>query len=260
MLNSMPVAFTRVRAWLREHPGLAVSALSLLTVVAKLWAVSHGDMRTIASLLTAQGPVNVAIAALVAGVPTVGWVVLAWAGIHLAEAVREGDKLREPLITLAVSLVVALVVSPVSVVLLVLYALGVLVVLSGAVLLMRRLFKWRGWRLPPFLRGSPSPGLAIRWGLLLVVVVAWLAVAFSTAPWLPAERIDTATREGTIAGYVLTEDERWTLVMREADRSVVLIPTPMVNRRQVCRLSDADDRSLPVQLLWDEEVEYPSCS
>jgi len=243
--------------WWREHLALWLSLLSATTVVVKVWDVAHGNTTTIAALVGQQGALTVVGQAFVVALPGIAaWLPL-WTGTHIAEAVREGDDLREPIFTVVASVILGAMLAPLR-----WFLLGLLwiAVMNGVVFF--------STVLPRLLRGQrpvvpPRTGRRVRviFGLLFIAVIFALGASFSDTPWLPAEKIAVpGTANGSVIGYVISSDEEWTRVMRERDRVVVTLPRASVVSRDICTTDAEDQRSLLAHVFGWRRVSYPACT
>lgn len=242
-----------------DHIALLLSALAAITIVAKIWTVAHGGAPTIAAIVSSGGLTSL-MGALVAGLPAIGILCVISVAMLLPEAIREGDKLLGPLIGTVVALLIGFALAPRH-----WFVIGV-VVLLGATVLSYALVGFRvlwGRRiekpLPFILSKSKLPqDVGPLASLSLLGLVAWVAVAASDRPWLPAEDISTATA-GVITGHVLT-DSKGLVVLRDSDRSVVRLGEDEVREREICDVDSQPQRSLLSSVFWSEDPDYPSCS
>jgi len=84
--------------------------------------------------------------------------------------------------------------------------------------------------------------------LLLVFVTSYKPHSTAAAflrPWLPAEQVSlTASKSGnsnpeittTMVGYVLGNAEGWMTIMKESDRTIIIVPSTTVTARAICRV------------------------
>jgi hypothetical protein len=99
----------------------------------------------------------------------------------------------------------------------------------------RRLAK----RHPETLRVEPSKpsdiiGAFATTCLVIIPIVLVVAGAISDSAWLPAEKLQLENGS-TIAGYVLSESDRWIIVVRDDDRRIERLPAAQVTHREGCR-------------------------
>ncbi|CAN5743195.1 MAG: hypothetical protein ACR2HP_01000 [Ilumatobacteraceae bacterium] len=96
--------------------------------------------------------------------------------------------------------------------------------------------------------------------LSLVAIVPLVISLMSGEPWLPRERI-TRTVGDSVVGFVLQDAGPWTVVLVDADRSILRIPSDAVLERIVCRQHGGVAR--PTMLRWISDTKtpnYPVCS
>jgi ABC-type multidrug transport system fused ATPase/permease subunit len=102
-------------------------------------------------------------------------------------------------------------------------------------------------------------------GVLLVlalIVFSQAAVAtLNGTPWLPPERL-TVSSGRPLVGYVLAEDQEWTSVLVDSDRSIRRIPSRTVTARHICSLPDTPRA---ITSIWDaiggtpRQARYSKC-
>lgn len=61
--------------------------------------------------------------------------------------------------------------------------------------------------------------------------------AIMRRPWVPAEEI-VLNSSTVYVGYTLSTKDRWQIILRESDRTIVIVPGDAVVSREVCRLPD----------------------
>jgi len=248
-----------MRSWLRDHLGLAIAGALVVTALIKIWSVAHGDRDTMVALFASQGTLNVAFAALVAGLPSLGYLpLLTYAGVM--EAVREGDRLHEPIVTFGLALGLAFATVPASVFWANIVIAAIAIASSVLIVLMRRRLTRRGLparKLPFMLRASEFPrNTPILLGVALVAVLSWMWIIAQDSPWLPSERITEATGV-SVVGYVLSSDSDWVTIMEAARRKVIILPTSVVKSREPCAVSAK--RSMLSTILFPAPPAYPPC-
>lgn len=244
---------------LRDHVALVLSALAAITVIAKIWSVAHGGMPAVAAIVSA-GDVTSLLGAFLAGLPLVGIVPLFVSGVLLPEAIREGDQTRGIVIATALAIITGFVLAPVSWFIAGCGWLGGMCGLSGLHILLRKAWVRFFRSDPPMLleqstlRRADHPLLA----LAFLTAFAWLAVASSDSPWMPAEDLHTVGGK-TLTAYVLDESGDSLLVLNSEDRSVERLAASDVNERIVCERTDSDHRSALSRLVWPRSATYPPC-
>lgn len=93
-----------------------------------------------------------------------------------------------------------------------------------------------------------------------VLLFGSLVAATRDRPWLPAEVIHQLG-EAPMVGYVVKEDERRLVVLREQDRTIVDIPSDSVSKRSLCRLTPQISGSVPLhRALGQSTPSYEICS
>lgn len=79
------------------------------------------------------------------------------------------------------------------------------------------------------------------------------------AMWLPAETVSFKSPGGTVVGYVLAAGDKWTSILRDSDRTILVVHTDEVQTRQVCRIGQPND--LPLFPLPGAEIPMiPECT
>lgn len=87
-----------------------------------------------------------------------------------------------------------------------------------------------------------------------------LVTVSTDRPWLPAETIQQRGEAPTI-GYVVKEDERGLVVLREQDRTIVDMPSGSVTKRSLCRLTTPSSASAPLHRVLGQSIpSYELCS
>lgn len=248
-----------VREFVKDHVALLVSLLAALTVVAKVWTVSHGEIATVVSMLSEAGTLTSVLGALTAGLPAMAAAPLFIVTAILPEAIREGDSLKGPLVGATAALLVAGALAPTGAVVIA----GVLLLgptaISSMIVAFRAIWHRATQKaLWSWLEKSSNPHQNRLSALLIfLVVAAWGVGIANDRPWLPVEDITTGDGR-TVTGYLLASDDLHLVVLLKADRSVVRIPEGDVTDQTICRLDDNDQRSLLSRLLWDRP-DYPGC-
>ncbi|GAA1401397.1 hypothetical protein [Catellatospora coxensis] len=247
-------------AWIKDHLSLVIAIAVGVTVLTKIWSVAHGNEYTMAALFTSQGGLNVTIAALVAGLPSLGYLPMVLTYPALIAAAWAGHSLRGPVIAAVIASILAFATIPTGYLLIYLVVAVASIGSSFLIVWIRRrlLAKGRDPGELPFVLREPKSAhntpLAV--GLAVFGLLGWLWVATRDTPWIPVERITQST-SGPVVGYILDEDGAWFTVMLEDDRRVVNIPSAQVSQRQPC--SRGDERTPLVMLVWPEPAAYPDC-
>jgi hypothetical protein len=241
-----------------QHAGLAVSIATTSVILVKIWAVAHGDPQGMAALVSAGGLASI-VGALVAGVPAIGMACILAMGVFLPEAIREGDRLRGPLVGTFAAILLGFATAPWHWFLLGSAFLVGTTALSFLMIAARRRWERTKARQPPFvLRKSEfQQDLHPLAALGLLATLGLIATACSDTPWLPSEDISTS-EEGTITGYVLDQTSGF-VVLKDSDRSVVYLHGDDVKTRSVCATSDRSTRSALGTIAWRDGPEYRSC-
>ena len=85
---------------------------------------------------------------------------------------------------------------------------------------------------------------------------------FDNLPWLSAERISVKSG-ASMVGYVLTEDDTWMIVLKDAPRTIQYVPVDDVVSRTVCQVG-SQESNIPgsplFPLLNPKSAQLPSCS
>jgi hypothetical protein len=240
------------------HSASVLSVLAATTILAKVWAVAHGNAVAISALVSTGGLTSL-LGALLAGLPAIGTACMLVVGALLPEAIREGDDLRGPITGTIVALLVGLALATERWFYLGLVWLFGMTVSSFAIIALRRAWRRTSARPLPFmLRKSEYPQNAhpvVAVGLLLII--GWCAAAVSDRHWLPPEEV--ATSAGVVTGYVL-DDSDGLLLMKDSNRSIVRIPRSNVVRRAVCITDASSPTSLLSRVLWGSGHSYPPCN
>lgn len=240
---------TKTRAdYLWEHAGLWLSGLVLLLTAIKLFAFSHGQPETVAAVLRETGATGLFGAVFVVLLPTAATYFLFVAAIDLAEATREQDRLRGPIVIAVVSGLAAFVVAPAF------RFLSILGFMAFALVYSVVAVAWRRWgtthdQWVPWLFRSSGPPKARTVGFLFVFAVPIIlgAVAFTDAAWLPKERLSVMGRTPVFA-YVLADQGPYWSVVDARSRRVLVLRADAVSGRAVC--ADSEKRSLLAKALW----------
>lgn len=96
--------------------------------------------------------------------------------------------------------------------------------------------------------------------LLAAISPALLQIFISDRPWMPAEvvRYDVSS---VAVGYVLSQDDRWLVLLQESNRTVVSIDSKSIRARSIC-LPDGSS-SAPVKTIYrareKNDPRYPQC-
>ncbi|MFD0599784.1 hypothetical protein ACFQZ4_51845 [Catellatospora coxensis] len=99
-------------AWIKDHLSLVIAIAVGVTVLTKIWSVAHGNEYTMAALFTSQGGLNVTIAALVAGLPSLGYLPMVLTYPALIAAAWAGHSLRGPVIAAVIASILAFATIP----------------------------------------------------------------------------------------------------------------------------------------------------
>lgn len=236
--------------FLWDHVAIWLSGLVLLLTAVKLYAFSHGQPETVAAVLRTSGVGGLLAAMFIVLLPSATVLFLSVAAIDLAEATREEDRLRGPIVATVVSGLAALVFAPEPLLVQVLTLLGVMLIYSVVAIVWRRIAAKRGRQAPWLLRKSGDRESRKSAALLLVlaVPVMLIAVAFTDTAWLPKELV--STKDGrSVTGYVLADGSSYWSIAEAESRQVLLVPAESVSTRVIC--SDPDRRSLLADILWD---------
>lgn len=249
-----------MRAWLKDHLSLVIAIAVGATVLTKIWSVAHGSKYTMAALFSAQGSLNVTIAALVAGLPSLGYLPMVLTYPALIAAAWAGHSLRGPVIAAVIASLLAFATIPTGYFLLFLVVALASLGSSLLILWLRRRHIARGRdprELPFILRESTAAHhtpLAV--GLAVFGLLGWFWVATRDTPWIPVERITQST-SSPVVGYIIDGEGEWFTVMLEDDRRVVNILSTQITQRQPC--SRGDERTPLVRLVWPDAAVYPDC-
>ncbi len=109
-------------------------------------------------------------------------------------------------------------------------AMYTVAILPFALILASLLVLWATWRLltPVFYRLGPAR-LTIVMFVLLGFVAGGVVTSAGAAEVLPLERVKPASSP-LVIGYVLSEDDRWIVMLREEDRLLVRVPAAGTGR------------------------------
>jgi hypothetical protein len=247
----------RAALTLRRHPAATLTGAVATLTTFKVLAVAHGDPVTVAAVLSHQGFSGLASVAIVAGLPIFA-IGLLLSGIQdVFEGVREADRLREPLIVLAVGALVGFALIPAGIYRLMVLYLVIQVVISAGMRFRRWQYARRGAPLPFLLQHDPrarnSPFL-----LVAAFVFGLLFLTFSDRPWMPMEKVTRASTSDALHGYVLGEGGDFLHVMLEADRSIAVVKASDINVRELCA-SQTWQQSYLFRLVWRESDRYQEC-
>lgn len=204
-----------------RHSGLVTSALVFMFLIVKVVRVAKGNLITAQELVNIVGPASVIVGALTAVLP----VLLAQAFVFLwVLSWTDGldRRMRAGLIEVAFLLsLIGLYVLPW------ILEVGLLFFTLGHALYRIKV--------RPRLSRQPPNGLRATW--LPAVVLLFLV---SADPWIPAVTVDVGHPPSVLVAYVLKNDGGWTTLLRESDRSILILPSAEVGRRYVCRKTDGN--------------------
>lgn len=101
---------------------------------------------------------------------------------------------------------------------------------------------------------------------VLAIIGLPLFGLISRTPWLPSERVETKASE-VFTGFVLKSDDNETVVLRDADRTVLRIASTDLVKRSLCRLPDTSLKNLPfgqdsrtlAEIIAPVRPTYPEC-
>lgn len=207
----------------RDHPALAASFIISSLVVVRIGMAARLRPTTALALLGSRSPVSVIFGTVLSLLP---WFVLLLLAIGFTWAVRTlrfGLQGRR------------LVFLPITVMLYTLF-------LTAAA------FPW--WFLlfvPLLIYEGLAEANTERRRLPTALTVSGVLISIlllGSQVWLPSERIEVAGG-GAIVGYVVDDDGNWASVLRERDRTVLLIRSDLIVARQICSLGRGSfERSL----------------
>ncbi|HVE95047.1 MAG TPA: hypothetical protein VNB24_09015 [Acidimicrobiales bacterium] len=243
------------------HARLLATGVVLFTVVAKLIAVSHGHTSTIAALIATQGLTDLALSALLIGLPSAMWVAAVLAAGGLAQAIRDQAAVSDKMILVGLVFAAIAAATPFirSVVFLVLIVTTVIPSLLWALTKRARAKRRVGDARPA---SSPTP-LVKRLQLTgsLVIFMSWFPL-LGDKPWMPPEQIESANApDRPLVAYVLASDDNWITVMGARDRQVATLKAARVVSRAVCSVGRQRDERPLLFLLWRvENAGYPRCT
>jgi hypothetical protein len=249
---------TRTRpSWASDHLALIVSGVLLCSMTVKVILVSHGDAVTVSSIVSRQGLTGLAAITFAVGLPSLVSLLALLASSMLGEALREEDGLRGPSVALGVALLLALVFSPVKMLLGLLAFSAVTVAISVAIRLLRARRAAGSKPLPFYLRkAGQTQNASISLLLALATFLAMSGLVLNDSLWLPKERLTVLQKP--LMGYVIAGDGDFTHLILEHSRQTLVLKTSEVEQRALCGRSE-DERSLPIRLLWPENATYQSC-
>lgn len=129
----------------------------------------------------------------------------------------------------------------------ILWPVGIIVVLT--ILILALVSTFSNEAIDPLDLGVALSFLGFIAGTLTIVIISLVIVMNFTFPfqqplssiperardmWLPAEEI--ATLEGVTVGYVLGTSDGWVTILKEDDRTVIVVRSDHVSSRSVCRI------------------------
>ncbi|WP_222194392.1 hypothetical protein [Modestobacter italicus] len=95
--------------------------------------------------------------------------------------------------------------------------------------------------------------------LLATVLLPVVQQSINDKVWLPAEVVTTSYRE-PIIGYVVSEANDWTTLLRERDRKIVSIRSDSISRREVCRVENSQSQTVTIyDLIGERDPDYSKC-
>jgi hypothetical protein len=107
--------------------------------------------------------------------------------------------------------------------------------------------------------GSPELRNSLKWNNALVTGTFILQVVLlGDTVWLPGEVI-SQTKASAVVGYVLNDGPQWTVVLKDEDRTVQLLPSLAVEARRICLPPGASEVSSLTDLIFSRPNKYPDC-
>jgi hypothetical protein len=218
----------------------------------KLWLFSHGDLSTIQIFASGQGLSGIAALWISTTIPLVVGFAAFFSATFLGEALREDDAFTPPLIAHVLSLTASFVLVPAKFAL-ILAAYSAIQVGYGVIA--------KFWR-----RAARSrPKLKVPWPLQLSGIgrrrIDWrfyaafamagaLAMSlFIDTPWLPRERVSLKD-DSAVVGYVAQGQPGFLIMIEEASRTPVAVPSGEIVKRDICGAPMWGGRSVLGQLMW----------
>jgi hypothetical protein len=228
-----------------EHLVSIGAVLLALVVLIKTYSAANYSLTTASALLTAA-PVTVVLGTLTSyeydflpliGLSTLCWFVFGWKNWKNRDAAW-----RLLSFTAALGALLFIVLSPLRNLLYQLTALAIVIAVHRLLTAARE----RTQRARPSARRELPPVLPLSAavGALFVVLAAALVLRSLHNLWLPFEvvtvRPTAASENGnTVVGSVLSYDDRWTTVLKAADRKLLRLPSDSVLSRRICHLNGA---------------------
>lgn len=223
---------------LLQHFPLLATVLAFVFVVVKIYRVSGLDTATALTLISRAGVATVILGALLGVLPQISASALTW--IAFAFYHSKDAETRTLLASVATIILVPgslLLPWPSAAVLWV-----IVLLLVVAILLRQR-------------RGKEAGSV----DLAGIIIVGISTVLITPTMWLPSEVV-RIQNESPAIGYVITADNQWTIIMREDDRKIAVVPSRDVLARTVCNLTNGPSRSIS-QMVYGESAgnRNPSC-
>jgi hypothetical protein len=210
--------------WAASHVPLLATTLLFLFVVVRVLRVSEFDPGTATTVVREAGVVSVVLGVLATSLPSL--VMIAALFLLLVGLGGPGTDVQR-----RVALITALSAY----------------VLLTAILPWPRLIAVTVTLLVVFLVWRK-----IRWPLEYFAVVALVVTALLDVPrvWLPAE--DVRLAESRVTAYVLSVESDWMTLLREGDRSIMIVKITEVESRNVCNVDGVSEARTIGQILLGE--------
>jgi hypothetical protein len=228
-----------VRSFVEQHAWALLTLIPFIVVFLRVSVVSHFELSSAQVIVRDVAPVPLVLGTLLPLVPTVA---AAIGTLVLWFVVRRPSTHR--LVTAWLTLLAIALFTFLD-----WRILAILVVAFG----LSALVSWQlGIRWMTFWRTAAA--------LVAGVVLPATAIfaTLSDRPWLPAERITTAS-EQVIVGYVLSESLVWTTILSDRDRKVTRVRNADVKGRVICATSEDRTDSLLAIILQGREPNYARC-
>jgi hypothetical protein len=245
-----------IRQWIRANPTLTASLATFLYVVFQIYKSGDFEVNTTIELLRAGGLTSILLGVLLAQLPielALINLVCCWWLIAVTPAGQVGkvpsesglrtrlatnDPRTTPFVLLGALLVLSFYSSPWP------YFLSSLLLsmVTGTIALRRN-------------NRSRPAGTYTRRLITVFIFAAFLLLLQRPTTWTPSERVTTID-QGTIVGYVIADDERWTTILTPrstgklspGENSVRRISTQQITDRQPCALEFIETRLFPPAL------------
>jgi hypothetical protein len=241
-----------IARWIRSNPTLTLSLTTFLYVVFQIYKTGEFEVNTTVDLLRASGLTTILVGVLLGQLPiellllslvACWWLIMNSppppaasppTGPPRRPRLTTNDPRTTPLILLGALLVLSFYTCPWP-----FFLISTILTFVALVVAFRRN------------RNSRPAGTYTRRLIAIMIIGGFIILVQRPTTWAPSESVTTSDR-GTIVGYVIADDGRWTTVLtpRWTDRlpsgenSLQVIPTDQIIAREPCAIDFFEARLL----------------